>query len=43
VAIGTAAAKKLISLIERPKTTLVEQLVIDGKLEEGKTVAKYTK
>lgn len=40
VGIGKAAAKKLISLIERPKTTLVEQLVIDGSLEEGKTVTK---
>ena len=41
--IGKAAAKKLISLIERPKTTLVEQLVIDGTLEEGKTVTRVKK
>ncbi len=37
--IGRASARKLIDLIERPKTTLIEQLVIPGSLEMGKTVA----
>ncbi len=41
--IGATAAKKLINLIERPKTTPVEQLVIDGVLEVGKTVAPIAK
>lgn len=38
--IGKDAAHKLISLIEHPKTTLEEQIVVDGILEPGKTVAK---
>ncbi len=38
--IGCVAARQLISLIERPRTTLVEQIVIPGKVEEGKSVAK---
>ncbi len=38
--IGSVAARHLISLIERPKTTLVEQIVIPGKLIEGKSVAR---
>ncbi|MCQ2524467.1 MAG: LacI family transcriptional regulator [Lachnospiraceae bacterium] len=38
--IGRVAAEKLISLIEKPKTTLVEQITIDGFLEKGKTVKK---
>lgn len=37
-AIGTEAAKKLIDLIERPKTTIIEQVVIGGEVYEGKTV-----
>lgn len=37
--IGRLAAEKLISLIEKPKTTLVEQITVDGSLEEGKTVS----
>lgn len=37
--IGRTAAKKLISLIERPKTTIVEQFLIPGKVMEGKSVA----
>jgi len=39
-AIGEEAAKKLIDLIERPKTTIIEQLVIGGEVYEGKTVKK---
>lgn len=38
--IGKVAAEKLISLIEKPKTTLVEQITINGKLEAGKTVKR---
>ena len=36
--IGAAAAKKLIGLIETPRTTFAEQVVIPGKLSEGHTV-----
>lgn len=36
--IGCVAARELISLIERPKTTLVEQIIIPGVVEEGKSV-----
>ena len=39
-AIGEEAAKKLIDLIERPKTTIIEQIVIGGEVYEGKTVRK---
>lgn len=38
--IGKEAAERLISLIEKPKSTLVEQIVVDGNLYEGKSVAK---
>ncbi len=37
-AIGAEAAGKLIDLIERPKTTIIEQVVIGGEVYEGKTV-----
>ncbi|MCQ2507902.1 MAG: LacI family transcriptional regulator [Dorea sp.] len=36
--IGRVAAEKLIGLIERPKTTLVEHVVVEGKIFEGATV-----
>ena len=39
-AIGEEAAKKLIDLIEKPKTTIIEQIVIGGEVYEGKTVRK---
>jgi len=39
-AIGAEAAKKLIDLIEKPKTTIIEQIVIGGEVYEGKTVRK---
>ena len=39
-AIGEMAALKLLSLMERPKSTVEEQLMVDGTLEEGKSVAK---
>lgn len=38
--IGTKAAKKLINLIEKPKTTIVEQIIIPGELNEGKTISQ---
>lgn len=38
--IGCVAARQLICLIESPKTTLVEQIVIPGRMEEGKSVAR---
>ncbi|MBO7334789.1 MAG: LacI family DNA-binding transcriptional regulator [Lachnospiraceae bacterium] len=40
VKIGQTAARKLINHIERPKTTLEEQITVDGFLEKGKTVSK---
>ena len=36
--IGLKAAEQLIDLIERPKTTIEGQIVIDGEVYEGKTV-----
>lgn len=36
--IGKLAANKLINLIERPKTTLIEQLTVEGNLEKGQTI-----
>ena len=38
--IGRIAAEKLINLIEKPKTTVEETLVVEGILEPGKTVAR---
>ena len=38
--IGSMAARKLIDLIETPKTTLVEQVIIHGNVFEGKSVAR---
>ncbi|MCR5419390.1 MAG: LacI family transcriptional regulator [Lachnospiraceae bacterium] len=38
--IGNEAAEKLIHLIENPKTTLIQRIVIDGKLIEGESVAQ---
>lgn len=37
-ALGKAAAEKLVALIERPKTTLIENVVVDGSVYEGGTV-----
>ena len=39
-AIGAKAAESLIHLIEQPKTTLIEQIVVKGEVYEGKTVKK---
>lgn len=38
--LGGKAAEKLISLIEKPKTTLTEQIVVEGKIFEGSSVAR---
>lgn len=38
ISLGARAGEKLISLIEHPKTTLVEQVIIKGELYPGKTV-----
>ncbi len=38
--IGQRAAQELINLIEEPKTTLVEKILISGHLLEGGSVAK---
>jgi len=40
--IGITAAQKLIDLIERPKTTIEEQLMIEGSVYIGKTVRNLT-
>ena len=37
---GKVAAKKLISLIEKPKSTIIEHVIINGELVEGKSVQK---
>ena len=39
-AIGRNAAIKLLSLIERPKSTVEEQIMIEGSLVEGQTVSQ---
>ena len=36
--IGKKAAESLISLIEHPKTTLVQQILVQGEVFEGKSV-----
>lgn len=36
---GQEAARLLITLIEHPKTTLIQQAMVEGKLYEGETVA----
>ena len=41
-ALGKTAAERLISLIEHPRTTLVDRVVISGELMEGRTVKKLT-
>jgi len=37
--LGQLAAEKLIELIERPKTTLIEHIIVPGELEKGATVS----
>ena len=38
--IGKKAAEKLIGMVEHPKTTLVERIVVEGKLLPGNSVAE---
>ncbi len=40
--LGQYAAEKLIDLIERPKTTLIEHIIVSGELEKGATVGKLS-
>ncbi len=40
--IGAEAARRLIGLIEKPKTTLVERVVIEGTLIPGESVGEVT-
>lgn len=42
-ALGRIAAERLISLIEHPKTTLVDRIMVSGELLPGKTVKRLTK
>jgi len=37
-ALGSSAAEKLIALIENPKATIIEKIVIEGKLLKGESV-----
>lgn len=37
--LGSAAANKLIDMIESPKTTVMDMIVVEGKVFEGETVA----
>ncbi len=37
--IGTRAAEKLIGMIEDPRTTLIERIVVEGRLLKGDSVA----
>ena len=40
--IGKEAAKRLISTIEKPKTTLIERVVIEGILIKGQSVGNLS-
>ncbi|MDE7253000.1 MAG: LacI family transcriptional regulator [Acetatifactor sp.] len=40
--IGCVAARELISLIERPKSTIIEQISVKGSLVEGASVGTLT-
>lgn len=40
VRMGRLVAEKLISLIENPKTTIIEQIVVEGEVFQGKSVKK---
>ena len=40
--IGRLAASKLIDLINNPKGTLIEQIVVPGALEKGESVGKIS-
>ena len=38
--LGRIAAKKLVEAIEKPKTALIERIVVKGELVHGKSVRK---
>jgi LacI family transcriptional regulator/LacI family purine nucleotide synthesis repressor len=38
--IGQRAAECLVELIEKPKTTLIQQVVVEGNVYEGRTVGQ---
>ena len=38
--IGMQAGEKIISLIEKPKSTVIEQIIISGELYKGETVGR---
>lgn len=40
---GRLAAEKIISIIEQPKTTLIEHITVPGNLEKGETIKKINK
>lgn len=40
VTIGSKAAEKLVDLIERPKSAIIEQIMVPGTVYPGKTVGK---
>lgn len=40
--IGCVAARELVSLIERPKSTIIEQISVKGSLVEGASVSTWT-
>lgn len=40
--IGCVAARELISLIERPKSTIIEQISVKGSLVEGASISTLT-
>ncbi len=42
-ALGRTAMAKLIELIEHPKTTLIDRVIVPGHLQEGASVADLTK
>ena len=37
---GKAAAEKLISLVERPRSAIIEMVVVEGKVFKGRSVGK---
>ena len=41
--LGSEAAEKLISLIEHPRTTLTEQITVEGTVFEGGSVARINR
>ena len=38
---GRQAAEELIQQIERPRTTLIRQIVVEGSVYEGKTIGRF--